>query len=240
MAAALPPSSRVTCLRGTSPDPPSHLGRARKGDHREPRILHQLRHLLVGGGEHRPGTRRELRLREELTEQKCAQGGGERGLDDHRRADRDRRCHFVGDEVEREVERCDREHRPTRESADHRQASLAALRRVEPHQLTTKSTRFLCGDPKRRDRLLHLRPRPPDRLAVLGGDELGDLGAPARELGGDLVERTRSDQRREVRQRVLDRVRRSDRQLELLGVWDGDVGDMGPVGWMAHRQPLAA
>jgi hypothetical protein len=83
--------------------------------------------------------------------------------------------HLVRQQVEREVELGDARHRSARNPAGQRQSTLRTGIAVEPLELARSARRLLGRTPEGRRRALDLGPGPPDRLATLAGDRLGEL-----------------------------------------------------------------
>ncbi len=188
-AAALPPSSSVTCLSRhgvricapTGPEPVNETTGSRGSATSAPAPV--VRH---GSTENMPGG--QVGLGQQLAEQQRGQRGRRRRLEHDRGADRDRRGDLVRDQVEREVERRDAQHRPARHAADQRDPAGRGRVGVEPLQLAGEAPGLLGRPPERRHRAADLGARPLQRLAVLGGDQLGDLVGPLGEPAGDVVE----------------------------------------------------
>ena len=140
-----------------------------------------------------------------------------RWLDHDRRADRDRRSDLVRDQVEREVERRDREHDALRNPPDVGEPALGGLVGVEPHRLARPPTSLLGGDPEHRHGTTGLAARPQDRLAVLGTDQLRDLLQALGDRAADLRQRLGPDVDRQRGSIVAELVGSLDRLLDLLG-----------------------
>ena len=102
-------------------------------------------------------------------------GCGRGRLHDDGRADRERRRHLMGDQVQGEVEGRDAEHRPDREPADQTDARSERRLRVQAHQLVVAAADRLGRPTERGDRTGRLRLRPLERLAALARDQLGVL-----------------------------------------------------------------
>ena len=133
------------------------------------------------------------------------------------RADRQRRRDLVRDEVEREVERRDAEDRALGEAPHERCPARHRRLGVESDQLATLAAYLLGRPAEGRHRPGDLRPRPLDRLAVLGGDQLGQLVGPLGETARDMHERLGPGADRQPGGGPLDGVGRNDRVLDLGG-----------------------
>ena len=86
-------------------------------NHRQALILDEIACLIVSDRKHTPRANWQVRLGHDLTEDECRKRRCRRGFDDDWCADRNGWRNFVGDEVEREIERCNPEDRTLREPA---------------------------------------------------------------------------------------------------------------------------
>ncbi len=164
------------------------LVRTGEGDHRQPRVLHQGRHPVVRDRQNAPGTGRQVGLGQDLAQHHGRQRGRRGRLEDDRRADRDRRGDLVGDQVQREVERGDAQHHAAREAAHQRETAHAARVGVQPHGLAVGPAGLLGGPAEHRDGTADLAAGPLDRLAVLRGDQPGDLLGALGQAPGHVVQ----------------------------------------------------
>ena len=102
---------------------------------------------------------------------------------------RERRRHLVRDEVQREVERGDPEHRPDREAAEHTDPRAERLLGVQPHQLVVAVADHLGGPAERARWRAWPRPWPTSAACRPRGDQLRVLLDRLREALRDVVER---------------------------------------------------
>ena len=121
---------------------------------------------------------RQVGLGQELPQQQRGQRGRRGRLEHDRRADRDRRGDLVRHQVEREVERADAEHRPLRHRVDQRQPAGRGRVGVEALEVAGEPAGLLGRPAERRHRPADLAAGPLQRLAVLAGDQPGDLLGP--------------------------------------------------------------
>ena len=94
---------------------PADCGRADEAEEADARVGNQLgRQLVILWQHHLRPVGRQAGLVEDLDHRLAAQRRRQRGLDDHRRTDRDRRCDLVHDQVERVIERTHTDDDPDR------------------------------------------------------------------------------------------------------------------------------
>ncbi len=160
-------------LRHPAQDLLADRARAGERDDRQPRVVHELLGPVVGHRQHREHRRRQVRLGEQRPQVERRQRRRRGRFDHDRAAGRDRRTDLVRHQVQREVERGDAEDRPSREAPHDRHAALGGRVRVEPLHFADEAPGLFGGPPERGDRAPHFDARPRDRLARLGGDELG-------------------------------------------------------------------
>ncbi len=202
---------------------------AGEGDDRQPLVLDEGGHLVVGHREDAPGTGRQLGLGQQLTEDQAREGGGRGRLQDDRRARGDRGGDLVGAQVQREVERRDAQDDALREAAGQREPPLTARVGVQALGLAAVEAAGLLGrEAEDGDRAADLAAGPLDRLAVLGGDQAGDLLGALGQPSADVVQRGGAD------------VGGGGGELVPYGVRGGHgLLDLG-IGRQAHRADPAA
>ncbi len=197
-----------------------------EGDDRQPLVLDQGGHLVVGDREDAPGTRREFGLGEQFADDQAGERGGGGRLQDDRHAGCDRRGDLVGAQVQREVEGRDAEDDALGEAAGEGETALTAGVGVEALGLTAvEPPGLLRGEPEDGDGAADLAAGPLERLAVLGGDQLGDLLGALDEPAADVVERGGPDMRGRRGEVVEDGVGGGDRLLDLGIGRHGDRAD---------------
>ncbi len=190
-AAPFPPSSSVTCLRGawsliaqpTGTEPVKDTIGRRGSSTRA-----GARSFGTGRIENIPAGRS---VSASISPSSSADSGVAGAGEDDRRARRDRRGDLVGGEVQREVERRDAEHRALGHAGDVGHPALGGRVGVEPLRGGAEAAGLLGGEPERGDRAGHLAARPQQRLAVLRGDQPGDLLGPLGDPRGHVRERLR-------------------------------------------------
>ena len=203
---------------------------AGEGDHRQPLVLDQGGHLVVGHGQHGPGAGREVRLGQQLAQDQGRDRGGRSRLQDDRGADGDGRGDLVGAQVEREVEGRDAEDRAAREAPGQSEAAGATGVGVQPLGLAAvEAAGLLGGEPEDGDGAAHLAAGPLDGLAVLGGDQLGDLLGALGEAAYDVVEGGGPYVRRGRGELLAHGVRGGDGLLDLGVGRHGDRADGAAV-----------
>jgi len=160
----------------------THRAGARERDDGQPRVGDQGGCAVVGHQNDRHRSGRQVGLSEDLTEQQRGQRRLRRRLHHDGRPDRHGRRDLVSDQVEREVEGRDAEHRTPREPAYERQASRGCRVGVEALDLSAPAPGLFGGPAERRNATRHLDVCPLPWLARLGGDQGCDLVS----VGGQL------------------------------------------------------
>ena len=200
---------------------------AGEGDDRQPLVLDEGGHAVVGHRQDAPGAGGQLGLGEQLAEDQRGQRGGRGRLEDDRGAGGEGRGDLVGAQVEREVEGGDAEDGALGEAAGQGEPALAAGVGVQALGLAAvEAAGLLGGEPEHGDGAADLAAGPLDRLAVLGGDQPGDLlGRARRAVGRRGRGRRRARGRGWRRTRLADGVRGGDGLLDLGPGRQGDGAD---------------
>ena len=189
MTPALPPSSRTTFFlpaRAFIRQPTAGL--PGEGQELEPLVLDHPVAELAAHRQDAHGAGRQPGLGHDLADGEHRQRVLRRRLEDDRAAGRDRRRELVGGQVEREVERADRGHRPDRERPGDPEPALRRRQQVERDRLAGHPLRLLGAEPEGQDGAVDLDERVPDRLARLEADEPAELLASGGDPGADLAQ----------------------------------------------------
>lgn len=203
---------------------------AGEGDHRQALVLYEGGHPVVGDGQHRPGADGQLGLGEQFTDEQAGERRRRGGLENDRGADGDGRGDLVRAEIQREVERRDAENDATREATGQREATGAACVGVESLGLAAVEPTGLLGrEPEDGDGAAHLAPCPLHGLAVLRGDQTGDLLGALDETPRHMVKRRGPDMRGRRGELVAHGVRGGHGLLDLFLCRDGDLADNAAV-----------
>ncbi len=234
-AAALPPSSSVTCLCGTAfwiAKPTASEPVKDTIGMRSSATSAGATSLPTGRTDHEPAG--QVGLGEQLAEQQRRQRRGRCRLHDDGGTDGDRRRDLVRHEVEREVERRDAQDRPVGEAAHDRGAPGAGALGVEALHVAARPAHLLGGETEHARRAARLRARPQQRLAVLRGDQLGDLVEPLGDAPRDVHEGLGAHRHRRGGELVADRPGGGHRLLDLLGGGHGVRAHDGAVEGVGH------
>ena len=168
---------------------PAHFGR--------PGETHQLDAVFLFGEPRSVGIRqrhhreclfRPAGLQNHFTQRQRGKRRLRRWLDQDRAARGNRRRSLVRHQVQREIERCNRQHRTNRKTLHQPPAILVALSQIERNRLAAKPRRFFGRRLERQHRAVHLGTREPDRLARLRNDELGEAILLLDQSPGDIFE----------------------------------------------------
>ena len=183
---------RDVLTRHRSPDLRSHRAGAGERDHRQARISHQLTGPVVGHRQDREQAGGQVGLAQQVAQQQRRQRGGRRGFQHDRRAHRDRRRDLVRDQVQRKVERADAQYGAARKPADQGDPAGRGGVGVQSLQVTGEAPGLLGGPAEGGRGPANLGAGPFHRLAVLRGDEPGDLLGPVGQPPRHMLQRRRA------------------------------------------------
>jgi hypothetical protein len=219
---------------------PAHLGGPGEGDLLEPFVPSELSGPTPSDGKHGAHSGRQIRLGEELPQEQRSERRLGGGLDDDRRADREGRRHLVRHQVDREVERRDRQHGSEGEAPDQCGPGPEALLGVEAHDLALETAALLRGPPEGGNGASGLDLCPLEGLAPLARDDLCDLLDALIEAPGDVHERLGARVSRQLAS-LLEAVRRGlHRPFDVSLLRQGNGRDEGAVVRVRDLDRLAA
>ena len=225
-AAALPPSSSVTCLCGTAcgsraptgPDPVNDTTGSRGSATRA-----GARSSGTTTTDTAPGGR-SVSANSSPSSRADERRLGRR-LEHDRRADGDRGRELVRHQVEREVERRDAEHRPAGEPADQRHAPVGCRVGVEPLHLSAPAPGLLGRPAEGRDAPGPPRPAPTSAACPLSAViSRATSSAPLGQPGRDVRRAPRPGRAPERRHLAAPAAAARDRRLDLAGVAQAHLG----------------